>query len=105
MSWEQVESRDLSKKYEEQKEDFLFVDVRTEEEYEAGHIPAATYHIPHEEMVNRYTELVEYQDKPILLICRSGVRSEIAAQILADKGFTRLYNLKGGMLEWSGPVK
>lgn len=105
MSWEQVESKVLSQKYEEQKEDYLFVDVRTAEEYEAGHIPVATHHIPHEELVNRYTELAAYQDKPILLICRSGVRSEIAAQILADKGFARLYNLKGGMLEWTGPVK
>lgn len=41
------------------------------------------------------------RDEPIVLICRSGRRSVAAAQLLAGRGFTRLYNLDGGMLGWA----
>lgn len=105
MSFENIEAKTLGEEYQKRKDDFVYVDVRTKEEYDKGHIPAANIHIPHEEIEERYQELVAFRDKPILLICRSGVRSEIAAKILAEKGFTRLYNLKGGMLEWTGPIE
>ena len=61
-------------------------------------------HIPYDEMENRFHELEHAKDKPILLVCRSGRRSVIAAEVLSQKGFEQLFNLKGGMLEWNGPV-
>ncbi|OYD07876.1 sulfurtransferase [Paludifilum halophilum] len=90
--------------YDERHMDYVFVDVRTDEEYNAGHIPGAI-HIPHDEMEERASELESRKGEDILLICRSGRRSVIAANILADQGFSRLFNLKGGMLEWNGPVE
>jgi phage shock protein E len=101
--YQDIEARDFSVAFEEQKDNYVLVDVRTDEEYAEGHIPG-TVHIPHDQMERRFTELLNHKDEPILLICRSGRRSVIAAEILSAQGFSKLYNLKGGMLEWTGPV-
>ncbi|PTX65077.1 rhodanese-related sulfurtransferase [Melghirimyces profundicolus] len=99
-----VDAKKLSQADESERNRYVLVDVRTQEEYEEGHIPGAR-HIPHDQMEERAGELEGDKDKEILLICRSGRRSVIAANILADKGFKRLHNLKGGMLEWTGPTE
>lgn len=104
MSYSNVEANEVSARYHQEKDRYIWVDVRTPEEYEEGHIPGAL-HIPHDQMGQRHDELVKYKDQNILLICRSGMRSVHAAEILADKGYTNLYNLKGGMLEWTGPTE
>lgn len=99
-----VEAKVLSQRGEREWKGYLLVDVRTGKEYEEGHIPGAR-HIPYDQMEERAGELDEVKDRDILLICRSGRRSVIAANILAEKGFRKLFNLKGGMLEWSGPTE
>jgi phage shock protein E len=99
-----VEAEKLSQTYDQEKDKYLFVDVRTDEEYEAGHIPGAI-HIPHDQMEERAGELVPHKDRDLLLVCRSGRRSVFAAKVLSEKGFKRLFNLKGGMLEWTGPTE
>lgn len=91
----------LGKKFEEEKQNYVFVDVRTKEEFDDAHVENSI-HIPYDEMEERYKELLSHKDENILLICRSGVRSQIAAQILLEKGFKKLYNLEGGLLEWTG---
>jgi rhodanese-related sulfurtransferase len=98
-----VQANELGKQFAQKKEQYVWVDVRTPEEYAEGHIPGAIL-IPHDEMEQRYEELSPYKNKPILLICRSGKRSEFAAGVLSKKGFSSLYNLKGGMQEWTGPI-
>ncbi len=74
-----------------------FIDVREPAEFEA---PLG--HLPHSELVPFSMLLASAQawraDAPLLLICRSGARSLRAALLLAEKGFTALYNLEGGML-------
>jgi rhodanese-related sulfurtransferase len=45
------------------------------------------------------------KDRPYFIYCRSGNRSGQACQLLESKGFTKTYNLLGGMLEWSGELK
>lgn len=99
-----VTAQDFSQGFAEAKNCYVLVDVRTEEEYLEGHIPGAV-HIPFDEMDQRYKELEHQQDENILLICRSGRRSVVAAHTLAEKGFPHLFNLKGGMLKWDGPVE
>lgn len=69
----------------------VFVDVRTEAEYAAGHVEGAI-HIPHTEMSERYTELEQYEDREIVLYCRSGRRSGIALDILESQGFENATN-------------
>jgi len=99
--YQDVEAKELGKAFDPKQ--YVVVDVRTDEEYREGHIPGAK-HIPYDEMENRFHELENVKEKPILLVCRSGRRSVIAANVLSEKGFNHLFNLKGGMLEWNGPV-
>jgi rhodanese-related sulfurtransferase len=68
------------------------VDVRTPDEYSAGHVPGAV-NIPYDQIAQRHPELGP-PTTPLLLYCHSGRRSGIAVQILKAKGFTRLYDLQ-----------
>lgn len=77
--------------------DLIILDVRTQQEYDSGHIPNAIL-IPVGELEDRLGELDEM--KTILVYCQSGVRSAQARQILADNGFSEVYNLEGGIIAW-----
>lgn len=70
----------------------VYLDVRTPEEYAAGHVVGAI-NIPHSEMAQRYPELEQYEGKELLLYCRSGRRSGIATRILEDVGFHNVRNV------------
>lgn len=65
---------------------------------------ANTAHIPLGQLPTRVSEIDSYKDKEIIVYCRSGKRSERAAQFLADSGFTNAVNLAGGILSWSDEV-
>jgi len=73
------------------------VDVRTPEEFAAGHVPGAV-NIPVQELDRRMGEL-ESRDQPVVLYCASGVRSGRAARILKDAGYSTVHNL-GPMSRW-----
>lgn len=73
------------------------LDVRTPEEYAAGHIKEAKL-LPLQELEARLDELDK--NTPYLLICRSGNRSGQAQEILKEAGFAKTYNTLGGMNEW-----
>ena len=85
----------------EQTPDLFVLDVRTEGEWANGHIPRAKL-VPLDELEDRLRELPA-KDARILVHCAAGGRSLQACQILADKGYTRLLNLVGGMHAWPGP--
>ncbi len=78
----------------------LIVDVRTEAEYNSGHIPGAGL-LPVQVFADNLGKLEQYKDKDILLYCASGNRSTVAARILIDAGFTRVYNLRHGFGDWA----
>lgn len=80
-------------------ESLLILDVRTAEEYAQGHVEGAV-HIPYDQLPQRVGEIAAAKDKDVVLYCRSGRRSEIAAGTLQEKGFTRLLHLEGDMLAW-----
>lgn len=69
----------------------VYVDVRTPEEYAAGHVEGAI-HIPHTEMARRYGELARFEDREIVVYCRTGRRSGIAQGILGRQGFDNVTN-------------
>lgn len=71
----------------------LLVDVRTPQEYQAGHIPGAV-NISHDQMKARLGELGPDKDRQIVLYCRSGRRTGIAKGVLADAGFTNVFDAK-----------
>ncbi len=77
--------------------DLVLVDVRTQEEYRAGHLPGAL-NIPLEELRQRCGEL--WPDRETVVYCRQGLRGYLAARILMQKGFSRVFNLGGGTLTW-----
>lgn len=77
----------------------VVLDVREASEYAQGHIPDAR-HIPLAQLGDRLKELAKYKEKPVLLHCQGGVRSAKACDLLAKQGFTKLYNLQGGLNAW-----
>ena len=78
------------------------LDVREPAEYAFGHIPGAIS-IPLGELENRTEELSK--DNTIYVVCRTGNRSDLAAQKLAEKGFSNVWNVVPGMSQWTGPVE
>jgi len=79
----------------------MLIDVREAGEFhgELGHIAGAIL-FPLAELADRAGELMQFRERDIVAICRVGVRSATAAAILTGLGFDRVWNLKGGMLEW-----
>lgn len=79
----------------------VIIDVREPAEYAFGHIPGAIS-IPLGELEDRIHELPK--NKTIYVVCRTGTRSGLAAQKLAKKGFTNVWNVVPGMSKWEGPL-
>jgi phage shock protein E len=85
--------------------DALLLDVRTSSEWEQdGHLQDATL-IPHTELQTRESELPDDKGALILLYCRSGNRSQDAANTLQEMGFTNLIELKSGITGWKNAGK
>lgn len=77
----------------------LILDVRTEYEYDGGHIKDALL-IPHNELSKRVTELLSHKEKDILVYCHAGLRSVAASHFLLSQGFSSIYNLEAGIIDW-----
>jgi len=73
------------------------LDVRTPEEFASGHVPDAV-NIPHDQLAARLAEVP--RDKDVVLYCRSGRRTALAAEVLAGNDYTRLQHLEGDMAAW-----
>ncbi|WP_079529968.1 MULTISPECIES: sulfurtransferase TusA family protein [Halobacillus] len=82
-------------------EDLSILDVREPAEFAFGHIPGAI-NIPLGELEERFEELNE--DDELHVICRTGSRSDLAAQKLSGKGYKHVRNVVPGMAEWEGPT-
>ena len=80
-------------------QDALVLDVREDIEYDAGHIANAR-HIPVGKLEGRLQELEKFKSKPIVVVCRSGMRSNRACSVLRKHGFTDVHNLAGGINAW-----
>ncbi len=78
----------------------LILDVRTSEEYNREHIHNAI-NIP----LDRIDEINLPKDDKIIVYCQSGMRSMEAVNKLIDMGYTNLYNLDGGLLNWGGELE
>jgi phage shock protein E len=77
----------------------FILDVRTQNEFAAGHVPGAI-NIPHTELEARLAELNDHQDDTIIVYCRSGKRAGMAEEKLQQNGFTKISDLNGHMLGW-----
>jgi len=89
------------------REDAHIVDVREADEYASGHLPDAK-NIPVAKLADRIGELEKFKDKPIIVCCATGMRSNKACAELKKHGFEKLHNLAGGVDAWVGagyPIK
>jgi rhodanese-related sulfurtransferase len=79
----------------------LLLDVRSQAEFDAGHILDAR-HVPQDQLSSHTETLKKYKDKVVITCCESGMRSGAAARLLQAQGFTKVVNLKGGLQAWRG---
>ncbi len=77
----------------------VILDVRTPDEYAAGHIPGAI-NIDYRELPERSLELQPMRDRDIVVYCERGVRARVAEETLQGAGFTRILLLNGDMTAW-----
>lgn len=78
----------------------LVLDVRSEGEFGAGHIPGAL-NIPHDQLEERLSELPAEKSAEIVVHCQSGVRAIAAERVLAGAGYSNVHDLDGHWAGWS----
>ncbi len=96
-------SAEEAKQIMDSEEGYVILDVRTQEEYDEGHIPGAIV-IPLAEIEDRAEEELTDKDQLILVYCRSGRRSKMAAEALVQLGYTNIKEF-GGILDWRYEVE
>ena len=84
-------------------EGYVILDVREQDEYDTGHISGAIL-IPYTQIEAKANEMLPDKDQLILVYCRSGRRSKIAAEALAELGYTNIKEF-GGILDWPYEVE
>ena len=77
---------------------YVILDTRTQEEYDEGHIPGAIL-IPYDEILQKAEGMLADKDQLILVYCRSGRRSKLAAEDLVKLGYTNIKEF-GGIIDW-----
>jgi len=92
-----------AKEIMDSEEGYIILDVRTQKEYDQGHIPGATQ-ISHEEIAEKAEKMLTDKDQLILVYCRSGRRSKIAAEALVELGYTNIKEF-GGIIDWTYEVE
>ena len=100
--YEQITAED-AKKIMDSGEEHIVLDVREQDEYDAGHIPGAIL-LPYTEIENEAEKLLTDKDEQLLVYCRSGRRSKIAAEALARLGYTSIKEF-GGIIDWPYEVE
>ena len=92
-----------AKQIMDSEEGYIILDVRTQEEYDQGHIPGAIV-ISHEEIEEKAEDVLTDKDQLILVYCRSGRRSKLAAEALVELGYTNIKEF-GGIIDWPYEVE
>jgi rhodanese-related sulfurtransferase len=81
------------------REQGVFLDIRGENDFSAGHIPEAI-NIPLKQLPQRVAELKKHKNRPVIAYCRSGTTAGAAGSVLKKNGFENVYNLGGGITAW-----
>lgn len=88
------------KKRRDQDPELCLIDVREKDEWQALHIPGA-HLIPKNDITQQIKAIAPKLDQTIYLHCKSGMRSQYAAACLLAMGYTNVYSVDGGIMEWS----
>ena len=91
-------TQEEAKKIMDSGEEHIVLDVREQDEFDEGHIPNAIL-IPYTEIDAKAEGILTDKDAQILVYCRSGRRSKIAAESLANLGYTNVKEF-GGIIDW-----
>lgn len=94
-----ITQAELLAQLEKKDTDLVVLDVRTPDEFAAGHVPGAR-NVSHDVLSSKIAELGDLRDKQVVLYCRSGRRSQLAEDTLRKAGFTKLLHLQGDYLAW-----
>lgn len=97
LAYEQI-SASQAKAIMDSEKNYVIIDARTQSEFDEGHIPGAIL-IPEYEVAERAESELPDKNQLILVYCRSGRRSKIAAQALVDLGYTNVKEF-GGIIDW-----
>ena len=81
------------------KQSFLILDVRTQKEYDSGHIPGAI-NIDFKELPQRIEEIDKFKNSTVVLYCERGTRAKVAEVSLKQAGFKSILHLEGNMVAW-----
>ena len=92
-----------AKEIMDSRDDYVILDTRAQEEYNEGHIPGAIV-LPHDEVLETAESLLTDKDQLILVYCRSGRRSKLAAEDLVKLGYTNIKEF-GGIIDWPYEVE
>ena len=92
-----------AKEIMDSEEGYIILDVRTREEYDEGHIPGAIL-IPNTAIEAKAEDVLTDKNQLILVYCRSGRRSKIAAEALVELGYTNIKEF-GGIIDWPYEVE
>ena len=92
-----------AKQIMDREEGYIILDTRTQAEYDEGHIPGAIV-VPHDEITDRAEEELPDKDQLLLVYCRSGRRSKLAAEALVELGYTNIKEF-GGIIDWPYEVE
>lgn len=95
--------QDEAKRIMDEESDYIIVDAREQSEYDEGHIKGAIV-IPYTEIEQKAEEMLPDKEQLILVYCRSGRRSKIAAQSLANMGYTNVKEF-GGIIDWQYEIE
>ncbi len=92
-----------AKRIMDNEEGYIILDVREQDEYDAGHIPGAIL-IPYTQIEEKAEKVLTDKEQLILVYCRSGRRSKIAAEALVELGYTNVREF-GGIIDWPYEVE
>ena len=92
-----------AKEIMDSEEGYIILDVREQEEYDAGHVPGAIL-IPYTQIAEKADEMLPDKGQLLLVYCRSGRRSKIAAEALVELGYTNIKEF-GGIIDWPYDVE
>ncbi|TBR43802.1 rhodanese-like domain-containing protein [Marinomonas agarivorans] len=80
-------------------QDAVVLDIRPAAEYKTGYITDAI-NVPATTLKDSLGKLEKHKEKPVIVVCKTGMASGAAAKELQKNGFTSVYKMKGGIAEW-----
>ncbi|PSW19275.1 rhodanese-like domain-containing protein [Photobacterium sanctipauli] len=83
------------------REDGIFVDIRSRDEYRQGHIAGALHILPSQIKDQNFAELEKYKSAPIIVVCKTGQTAPESANLLNKAGFENVSLLKDGLISWN----